>query len=471
MPEIYKHGVYIEELATALSPMISVTTPTVVIGSCPIHLASDPAPAQTPILITSLSDFAARFGYSSDFDTYTACEAAYVHFSLFNVSPLIVINVLDATKALNKELTGTSSAFELTEPVVLAGLVVKSGTKTLTKDTDYTASYEGEKLIVKVISQTNITDDKITLTGKQLDTVLTAEKIIGGVNSSGQETGLSVLENIYPRLGIIPGALISPKWSSIPAVAQAMASAAASINGVFKSIAICDIDTGTVRRYDDVNQYKNRNNLVAANLIVCYPLVSLNGVTMHLSTQLAALMNSVDSSNSDIPYESPSNKTLRMDSSKLSDGTEEYLSKPKANILNGGGIVTALNFNGWRAWGSRTGIYPSSTDVKDSFIPCRRMFDWVGNTLAVSFFSRVDLPISKRLINDVLDSANLWLAGLTSAGALIGGRVYFLEEENPATDLLDGKISCVYRAAAACSRDKIHIGVFSIRHAGVVQLR
>ena len=48
--------------------------------------------------------------------------------------------------------------------------------------------------------------------------------------------------------------------------------------------------------------------------------------------------------------------------------------------------------------------------------------------------------MNKRLIETIVDSANIWLNGLTARGALLGGRVEFLEAENPTTDLLDGKI-------------------------------
>ena len=39
-----------------------------------------------------------------------------------------------------------------------------------------------------------------------------------------------------------------------------------------------------------------------------------------------------------------------------------------------------------------------------------------------------------------MDSANIWLNGLTAKGALLGGRVVFRADENPSTSLMDGKI-------------------------------
>lgn len=50
------------------------------------------------------------------------------------------------------------------------------------------------------------------------------------------------------------------------------------------------------------------------------------------------------------------------------------------------------------------------------------------------------MPVNKRLVESVVDSANVFLNGLTARGAILGGRVEFLESENPQTDLLDGII-------------------------------
>lgn len=193
-------------------------------------------------------------------------------------------------------------------------------------------------------------------------------------------------------------------------------------------------------KYQDVNSYKNSNSLVDARLVLCWPKVGLGSRVFHLSTFAAAQMALTDATHDQIPYESPSNKIIPCDKAVVDDGTPVYLSKAEANVLNSYGVVTALQFTGWRLWGSRTSIYPSSTDPKDNFVPCRRMMDWVANELTLNFFSRLDAPINKKLVNDVLNQANQWLNGLTARGALLGGQVSFRAEDNSTTDLADGKI-------------------------------
>jgi len=48
--------------------------------------------------------------------------------------------------------------------------------------------------------------------------------------------------------------------------------------------------------------------------------------------------------------------------------------------------------------------------------------------------------MNRRLIDTILDSATIWLNGLVGAGYLLGARVEMLENENPLTSLMAGKI-------------------------------
>ena len=428
MAETYQHGICIEEVSTALQPVRQVSAPIVVIGTA--HKGA----VNTPVLCQSFTDFRKEFGFVGDFENFTLEEAAYAAFSLYNIAPIICINVLNPSthkKTGTAELSGTATPFELTGAIILSSVVVKSGSATLQLNKDYTLTQDGSTTTITVIKQTSITGDAISVTYNESDgSKVTNANVIG----SG-ETGLEVLENVYPKLGIVPGTIIAPKFSSTAEVAQAMASKAKLINGIFKTVAICDVTAST---YTAANTAKTSSNLIDEHLITCWPRVALGENIYYLSTHAACLMALTDSQNDQIPFVSPSNKILRIDRACLANGTDIYLSKPKANTLNGNGIVTALNFVGWRLWGNRTSIYPNSADVKDNFIPTRRMFDWVGNSLALSFFSRIDNAVNRRLIQSVVDSANIWLNGLTARGAILGGRLEFLEADNPTTDLIDG---------------------------------
>jgi len=167
--------------------------------------------------------------------------------------------------------------------------------------------------------------------------------------------------------------------------------------------------------------------------------VEIGGVRHHLSSHFIGLANQTDAAAGGVPYVSPSNRAMQIDGCCLDDGTEVFLTQTQANVLNAAGIFTALNFTGWRSWGNRTAGYPASSDPKDVFIPIRRMNLWLGNTLVLTFFSQLDAAMNRRLIDSIVDSANIYLNGLKGQGAILGGECLFAEADNSAADLLNGQ--------------------------------
>lgn len=446
----YKHGVYYHELPTTIIPAITTSTPAVIFGTAPLFNAATPTQANEVVLISSYSEFVSNFGWSDDFDKYTLCEAAKVFFSLYNVAPIVCVNVLDpATHSTQttKTISGVSNAVTISEPILLDTLQVTTGSgssaATLSAD-DYTATYDGEDLIFTVVNDEDVVSDSVMLSYKKVNAdAVTNNDIIGGVNATtGKKTGLELIEEVYPVTGLIPGTILAPKYSAQSAVAAAMKAKTRGINGCFNTICAVDLDTSTVIKYNDCFSAKTQNNLSDENTIVCWPKVSLGGEQYHLSAQVAALMCQVDNDNDDVPYISPSNHNLQCDASCLANGTAIKLSKLEANYLNGAGVVTALNFaGGWKCWGNRTGRYPASSDPKDTFICVRRMMSYIGNSLITTYFSKVDNPLNRRLIESVVDSLRIWLNGLAARGVILGGEVTFDALFNPTTSLLDGNIT------------------------------
>lgn len=449
----YKHGAYGSEVPTSLVPTVKTSAGLpVVFGTVPIHLAKNPALANKPVLCYSYAEFVDQFGYSTDWKKYTLCEFAKAHFALFNVAPVVFVNVLDPTEH-KKEVAEvskpmTAGVTTLTAEVLLSSLVVKliAGGEKLTKNVDYTAAFNGDgNVIISRIGAGKIPVEQanILVTYTEVNpSAVTAANIIGGVDiETGEYEGLELVNRVFPLFRLIPGQILAPGWSHNPAVAAVMTAKASNINGHFKCIAVTDVPADSVKKYTDVAAWKNDNNYVSERQVVCWPFVKLGDEVFHLSTQTAGIICKTDSLNDDVPYVSPSNKSLQANGAVISDGTEVNLGPDQAAYMNGQGIVTALNFvGGWKLWGNRTGCYPGVTDPKDAFIPIRRMFDWINNTLILTFWPKVDGPLNRRLVDTILDSANIWLNGLAARQMIIGGRVVLLESENPTTDLMDGII-------------------------------
>lgn len=446
-----KHGVYILEEGTALTaPITSGSSIQVVIGTAPVHMVEDPAAVvNVPILANSAAEAMAALGYVDDFENFTLCQTMYATNNLFQVSPVVYINVLDPSKH-NKAMTTGSVEVELLQAkitekgVIPSMLTVQNGDQTLAAGTDYTTEFDtdGSLLINLISGGKGQNAQTLTVSGKVVDpSVVTKTDIIGSYNvASGKETGMELIRQVYPKLGVVPGLLLAPGWSQEPEVGIALAAKAANINGVFKAMAIIDLDTSTATKYTDVNETKENSGFTSE---FCYPLWLSFRVGDYIfagSAVAAALIAYTDASNDDVPSISPSNKLMGITGTCLADGTEVNLDQDQANVVNSYGVATALNMNGWKLWGNYTGAYPASTDPKDIWFPVRRMFNWQGNNFILSYFDKVDDPMNQILIESVVDSENIRCAAY-APDKWAGASIQYLKSDNPDTDILAGKMT------------------------------
>jgi phage tail sheath protein FI len=445
----YKHGVYVEEQPTSILPPVRVEAAVpVVFGTAPVHkLAGGTAgPTNQPVLCYTYAEAVAALGYDADWASWTLCEFFKAFFGLFAVSPIVAVNVFDPathkTSVTDESATFADDELTLANDGVVGTAVVKNeaGDTTYVLDTDYEIDNPTGKIIrlstgaIAAAATVNVTYDYGDAS------LVDADDIIGGINgTSGAAEGLELINSVFPMFGIVPGLIVAPGWSNDASVAAVMHAKAGNINSHFKAIALVDIDSDTSDQYTEVAAAKTTGNLVDELMVVCWPKVKLGDDTYWMSSQLAGLIARVDSDNDDIPYASPSNQNLQM-TAAVANGSEVWLGPDQANYLNGQGVITALNFGsgGWVCWGSRTACYPSNTDPKDAFLPIRRMFNWIGNTLVRTFWQKLDSPITRRLVETLVDSSNIWLNGLAARGYILGGRVEFQADENPVTDLMDG---------------------------------
>jgi phage tail sheath protein FI len=200
-------------------------------------------------------------------------------------------------------------------------------------------------------------------------------------------------------------------------------------------------DPGEIASPEDAPAWKSDNGYDKVDMTPCWPLVKNGDDVYHGATVLACVANLTDAAFDGIPYASPSNKDIVGTATVLDDGTEMFLGRDQANALNAQGIVTFLNgLNGWKTWGNRTGGYPGTTDPKDSFIAIRRMFNWFAATTILTTDRDVDQPGNKRLIDSVKGTMGTLINSLVAVGALVAGKIEFRKDENPVTDLADGKI-------------------------------
>lgn len=446
----YKHGVYVREQATKLiAPVLGTAGLQVVVGTAPVNMLADPAAAcNTPLLVQSYAEAVEAVGYSSDFASYTLCESISVNFQVIGTGPMVFINVLDPEKhSVNiegTELSVTDGVAHLEEVGVLPGtLNVMDGETELKRDEDYTALFnEDGTLSIALVDSTAAT---LNVSGKRLDpSKVTPDDIVGGVNvNTGKETGMEVIRQIYPKLGMTPGILLAPRFSANPNVSAALQSKTREIDGVFQAVTVIDIDsteTGATK-YTDVKEQKEKQAVTSPNAYAVWGYGKLGDAVYSGSALAASLTAYTDAVNGDIPNVSPSNKTLAIGAMCLADGTEILLDQTQANTVNGFGVATFLNMNGFRLWGNNTACYPGNSDPKDRWFSVRRFFCWTGNTFILTYFQKVDDPTNPRLIEAIVDSENVRGNSFVARDICARYEITFNEDENPTTDLLNGKIT------------------------------
>ena len=444
------HGVRVKEVPTSiLTPVNTTAGLPVVFGTAPVHLTNNPTKnVNRPVICYSWDEAVAAFGYSNNWDEYTLSEVMYSQFKLYGVKPIIFVNVLDPAKHKEdvKDTEGkavTQGRVLLHEPVLLDTLKVKraDAAESAKNIEDYTAAYDDDGNLVISVTPTGALKsvDKLYLEYTKIDPSKVKDAdIIGGASKAGT-AGLEWIDSIYTLFSLVPGIVAAPGWSDRPSVAAVMKAKAMNISGLFRCICLTDVDTGAATHYSDVNEWKNKNSYTGVNQIVCWPCVKSGDMVFHMSTHILGIIGLMDAGNEDVPYDTPSNLPMQATGICLKDGKEVALSLEQANLLNSQGIMTALNHaGGWKSWGDYMGAYPSITDVKDTFISVRRMFDWQYQTFILTYWQKVDRPLMPRLVRTIIDSEKVRLNGLVSRGFMLGADVKFIEEENPLTDLLQG---------------------------------
>ncbi len=438
----YMHGIRIKENPTSIpTPVTNEAGVPVIFGTAPVNMVSDPEGAVNKLfLCSSFAEAKAAVGYSDDYEAYTLCQAMDAFFKAFGVGPVVLCNVLDpaAHKASYSETLNVvdGQAVSTKKGIVLSGLTVG----TLTEGTDYTAEFNDEGYVVFTVLKSGV--NSIEVSGNMIDaSKVTEANIIGSYDAqTGVETGIELVRKVYPTFSLTPSLLLAPGWSHKPSVGLALAEKCTDVNGMFKCECVVDIDTDRAAKYTDAGTIKTESGFASEHMICVWPKVKYAGKTMYYSAIYAAMATYTDYNNDSVPNLSPSNRAIKVSAAVVEDGTEVSLDINQANELNAVGIVTALNLNGFKAWGNNTAAYPDTTDPKDRWIACRRFFSWWGNSFITTYLTKVDNPANYRLIESIVDSENVRGNSLVSQGKCAGIKMVYSKDDNPIGNVLDGKI-------------------------------
>ena len=149
-----------------------------------------------------------------------------------------------------------------------------------------------------------------------------------------------------------------------------------------------------------------------------------------MSAVAAALTAYNDAGNADVPYESPSNKDLRITGTVLEDGTEVLLDQQQASdVLNANGVITAINANGFKLGGNNMAAYPPPRIPRTVGWPCGVSSTGTETALFAPICRKLINSGNKRLIQSIVDSQNIIGNGYVARDYCAGYRVEFRSDE------------------------------------------
>ena len=445
---MFNHGINTVKSATDFGALViaNVGVP-MYFGCAPVHMGG--GFTGKPQIFNTFDAAASALGYSEDWrdangdPKWNLCQAMYAQFEVFGKGPAIFYNLFDP--ATNKSAV-TADDYDVSDHKVKlpqdglidAGLVVKNSSDTLTKGTQYEAYYDGENLIIELLDPASDSAYAATSLNIAYNTAsLTA------INAAAIIAAVEKTEDCKALFGIVPDLLCAPGWGQNPTVAGTLAAKAPNINGLYKAKAVVDLSTaaaGGADTYDEVATVKAAGGYTDENMIVCWGLAKIGDRLYDLSTLLCGLMGTIDAGNEGVPFETPSNKALGISGLYTKAGGDILLTVGQADTVSvTAGVVTALNYNGWRLWGNYTGCFPGSADPAKKFICTSRMIDFLCNTFVERYWQYVDRPLTAALIDAVVNDFNAYLDGLTAEGMLYGGRIEYVEKNNPLENLMAGR--------------------------------
>lgn len=446
----YDHGIGVREQATSLAvPVTGTAGLQVIFGTAPVNQALEPyKTANVPKLVYSFSEAVEAIGYCEDFKKYTLCGAVYANFKVFQVAPIILINVLDPNNEAHvkrieeKEYQVHNMQVTIEEKgLLLDKIMVKNGSEELKSDS-YVLTFNESGYVVLTLMDESI--GTVTVSGTAINPEgVKCKDIIGGYDTvTGQEKGLELVRQIYPRFGMTPGLLSAPGWSRDISVAAVMNAKCTEINGVFSCECVVDLDSSNsgLVKYSDCKTYKENAGITGKHQIALWPEVLVGDYQLPYSSIYTAAVAYYDAENGDVPNLSPSNILAGVTGMVLEDGTEVILDESQANFMNKNGIVTAINDLGYKAWGNNTACYPANTDPKDRWICSRRFFSWWGNSFILTYKSKVDNPMNHVLIESICDTENIRGNSLRDQGKCAGAEISYHASENTIGDILNGQI-------------------------------
>ena len=444
----YKHGTYQNETASDISLPIESSYGYFIVGTAPLNkIKESKRKINEVVRIGTYKEALEYFGDTYDLD-FSISQAIKVFFELYSVAPIYVVNLVDPAThkktgiPLNNVSVVNGKVLIPNHKVIPETVIVRNGSTPIV-DKTFVWTEEGLEIYFTSSSATsvNIEYDEIDLS------MITKSMAIGGYNTNTMKrTGLELLDEVFLKYSELPAFIDVPDFSHESDVAAVLATKAKNLNGnMFETMSLINAPIG--KKYDEIAKWKDDNNINSEDQLVFYGKLTLSKKIYYQSIHYAALPLSVDIDNDGVPCQSASNYNYKCDGlvwKNSNDKLEEIIldKEQQANFLNKNGVITAINFKGWRCWGSETAKNPMAIDPKDKYSYIRRMFKYIGNELVLTYFNKVDQPFTKKLAETITKSMNIRLNSLVPS-KLLAAKAELSKEDNNLISVINGDITWI----------------------------
>jgi phage tail sheath protein FI len=488
MATSYAHGIYSNTLSTPVIPPVqSAAGAITAVGRAPVYQLNVPCTSSgyasvvnVAIVCNNQSDFSTSFGnITSNFSKYGLAGTAYSVLTLFNAGPVYAINVFDPsapgnnTTVTDATITFTDNASAIAAQVCQGSIVLTSGGVTLTNvanpgGVDFSVSYsaDGNTCTIELQpSSSYYSISSATISYKAaVPTNVTNTTIAGGVDENGNRSGIAVIDNVYQQTGNVPMVCMASDFADDPTVFATGQAKVQSIGGQFTGHWLGQVSATAVPYWTGVEVWKTITaNFVSEWATIAWPNGSLNGVEILGVNFLAGNFSQVTAQNGlGVPFWSPSNYPLPITATVAgtNGAVNVFLSQEDANSLNGIGVWTMRNDQGWISWGDNTSIYPTSTDPAWRWIPVNIMFRWMGNQLGLLLRPFRDVPGNLRNLTDCAASIKQFGNGLVAVGALNTFALTFPTTTNTVVTVEDGIYNWQLAVTPPIPMEQIYLNFF-----------
>lgn len=252
-----------------------------------------------------------------------------------------------------------------------------------------------------------------------------------------EDVGDSVgeIKKVYKMLHRRPNLVVAPGVGSVSGAIPLLNSACENVVGSKSFDAVAFVNMSS---HNSVSEYVQAKSSMTKSPRIAYFAGKFAETNKDLEVAVVAAVEQVkiDAKHSDLPYEIASNVVV----SPFGEIDKIY-DRDEGNVLGAAGINCVIFDDGVKLWGGYLSTFDSETGVDgdEVFISSVRMINNRRDVFLKRNASKIDRPLTRQTIDQIIQSEQSELDRLVALGALIGSpKITFEAVDNPTSQMVSG---------------------------------